>query len=272
MDAGGWTREAITVVTKTYPECSGKYGCLVCTAGINSGGQWRRLYPIPWALFWEGQLKFQKWDVLSLPTRRKTQDHRHESYEVSPATLDQDLKIVKHVKGWDDRRRFLEPYLDADLEWLRQTNRSLGLVKPKEINDFLLQDRQRLTDPDEILTVEKTEAAQQLLLGDWEPELIKKSRTPPESLPWLGYEFTCHGINCHGHKMMCIDWEIQELYRSGVKREGQAIGFDKTRQKAVWMTERDLYFVVGTTWRYGSWMIIGLFYPPKPSQTKSDGE
>lgn len=257
----GWIRETITVVTKTYPECSKKYGCLVCVAGISTEGQWRRLYPIPWALFWKGQLKFQKWDIISLPTRRRTQDHRHESYEVSPATLEQDLKVIRHVKEWDERRRFLEPYLDTDLEWLRATNRSLGLVKPKKISNFLLQDR--ISEPGEIVTAEKMEEAQQQLLGDWEPELLKKSRTPPEELPWLGYEFTCHGTNCRGHKMMCIDWEIQELYRSGAKREGQTVGFDKTHQKAMWMAGRDLYLIVGTTWRYGNWMIVGLFYPPQ---------
>jgi hypothetical protein len=261
----GWATETITVVTKTYPECSKKYGCLVCIAGMNTVGQWRRLYPIPWALFWKGQLKFQKWDVISLPTRRKVQDHRNESYEVSPATLDRELKVVRHIDGWDERRKFLEPHLDVDLEWLGHTKRSLGLVKPKEIKEFLLQDRQRISDPAEIDVVEKMEVAHQQLLGDWEPELIKKSRTPPQALPWLGYEFTCHGINCHGHKMMCIDWEIQELYRSGVKKEGETIGFDKTRQKAMWMADRDLYFVVGTTWRFPSWMIVGLFYPPRAS-------
>lgn len=56
--------------------------------------------------------------------------------------------------------------------------------------------------------------------------------------------------------MICIDWEIQELYR----REG----YQKTRMKALnWMSTRDLYFGVGTTWRYPTWMAISLVYPPK---------
>lgn len=260
MDAQGWSRETITVITRTYPECSRKYGCLVCTAGVNAQGQWRRLYPIPWALFWGKDTKgsFRKWDVITVPTRKKTQDPRPESYEVNPLSLEKDLKVIRHIAGWDERRGLLTPFLNPDLEGLRGAERSLGYVKPKEVADFILQERRRITDPDEILTLEKTEEAQQILLGDWEPPIIKKSRTPPESLPWIGYRFTCAGKNCRGHNMMCIDWEIQELYR-----KYGADGFDKVRQKAMELSQKDLFFVVGTTWRFKTWMIIGLFYPPK---------
>ncbi|MDA2913293.1 hypothetical protein MYX77_04930 [Acidobacteriia bacterium AH_259_A11_L15] len=257
MHSREWESETITVLTKTYPECSKKYGCLVCTAGINSEGKWRRLYPFPWALFWgkTQKLNFKKWDLITLPTRKRAPDHRPESFEVRPTTIDQELKVVDHIGDWDKRKQFLQPFLDADLEALRGSDRSLGLVKPKEIYDFMQKDRQRITDPDEELTLERTEAAQQLLLIDIEPELVKKSRTPPEPLPWLGYAFTCQGPNCKGHEMMCIDWEIQELFRKQ--------RFEKTREKALWMKDRDLYFVVGTTWRFKTWMIIGLFYPPR---------
>ena len=210
MVGNGWTRETITVVTRTYPECSKKYGCLVCTAGISAEGQWRRLYPIPWALFWGKDTKgsFGKWDVISVPTRKAVKDRRPESYEVDAAAIQQNLKVEGRLAGWDERRKLLEPFLDPNLEGLKGGDRSLGFVKPLEVTDFLVQERQRIRDPDEILTLEKTEQAQQMLLGDWEPPIIKKSRTPPESLPWIGYKFSCHGEDCRGHSMMCIDWEI----------------------------------------------------------------
>lgn len=258
-----WVRETITVVAKTYPECSKKYGCLVCTAGINEQGAWRRLYPIPWALFWGGKapkLGYKKFDIISIPVRRASHDHRMESYTVNPFTIEEKLKIEGHIKEWEDRRKIVEPYVDPNLEILRDSERSLGIIKPKIIHDFLQKDRQRLRDPDEVLTIEKIEQAQQLLLPNIEPELLQKSRTPPESLPWIGYSFLCQGPNCKGHEMMCIDWEIQQLFRR-YRNKGEA-GFVKVRDKAM-MAERDLHFVVGTTWRFPSWMIIGLFYPPK---------
>lgn len=262
MGAGGWTIETITVVSKTYPECSKTYGCLVCTAGISSEGNWRRLYPIPWALFWKGQLSFDKWDVISVPVRRNSRDRRSESYRVNHNTIHEDLKVVRHLANWGERRQFLEPYLDADLEKLKEGDRSLGLIKPREVIDFLTKPRDRISDPDEVLTLEKTEEAQQQLLFDIESELVKQSHTPPQPLPWMGYKFMCQGSNCSGHEMMCIDWEIQELYRKTSKKDGGSVGFEKTRQKALSLMDSDLHFVVGTTWRYKRWMIVGIFYPP----------
>jgi hypothetical protein len=262
VDGGGWKDETITVVARTYPECSKKYGCLVCTAGITDKGEWRRLYPIPWALFWGKDTKGNhgKWDIISIPTRKTTRDRRPESYEVDAANIQDNLKVVGRLDGWDERRKLLEPFLAPDLEGLWGGEQSLGLVKPREVDEFLLQPRDRIRDPDEELTLEKTEQAQQTVLGDWEAPIIKKSRTAPEPLPWIGYRFTCKGRDCRGHRMMCIDWEIQALYR----KYGEA-GFEKVQQKAMELAAKDLFFVVGTTWRFKTWMIIGLFYPPHVS-------
>jgi hypothetical protein len=93
-------------------------------------------------------------------------------------------------------------------------------------------------------------------------ELVNQSQTSPELLPWIGYKFMCQGPTCPGHEMMCIDWEIQQLFRN-YQYDGPA-GFQKVRAKAMeWMNTRDVYFIVGTTWRFKTWLIIGLFYPPK---------
>lgn len=45
--------ESTLVLAKAYPVVSSKYEELVCVAGITSTGQWRRLYPIPWEVFWK---------------------------------------------------------------------------------------------------------------------------------------------------------------------------------------------------------------------------
>jgi len=37
----------VLVTVKTYPLPSGKYGELVCTAGLLDGNKWIRIYPIP---------------------------------------------------------------------------------------------------------------------------------------------------------------------------------------------------------------------------------
>ncbi len=40
-------KQEILILAKTYPTFSQKYFELVCTAGINTQGEWRRIYPIP---------------------------------------------------------------------------------------------------------------------------------------------------------------------------------------------------------------------------------
>lgn len=43
--------EDIMILAKTKPTPSKNNGALICTAGINSNGEWRRLYPIRWDTF-----------------------------------------------------------------------------------------------------------------------------------------------------------------------------------------------------------------------------
>jgi hypothetical protein len=82
----------------------------------------------------------------------------------------------------------------------------------------------------------------------------------------LRYKFKCDNEpDCKGHNIILIDWELNELARNVLKTEADA---EKARRKITekfydFMLERDLYFILGTHFKYGTWMIIGLFYPPK---------
>ena len=250
--------ESIVVLAKTYPEISRKYGCLVCVAGINELGEWRRLYPIPWYLFFKGMLRFRKWDEITLRIEKAKHDPRRESFRV----LDPNQIVVTgSIDDWGERRKFLDKFLDGSIEELREQKRSLGLIKPRKIIDFTTKPRHRLSEGEK-----KTLDRQiQTLLPELTPPIPKWSKLRPKKLPWLGYEFKCFGRRCRGHKMMCIDWEIQELYRKLLEKYGnEEKALSKTREKALeWMKKRDMYFVVGTTWRFPTWMIIGIHYPPK---------
>ena len=81
-----------------------------------------------------------------------------------------------------------------------------------------------------------------------------------EELPWIGYRFYCGSPRCRGHEAMVIDWEAQELFRRYRMSEGPV----KEKLFKEMLSKKDLYFIVGNTWRYHrSFMIVGLFYPPK---------
>ena len=45
--------ERLLVLAKAIPEISSKYEHLVCVAGITDSGEWMRIYPIPWKVFWK---------------------------------------------------------------------------------------------------------------------------------------------------------------------------------------------------------------------------
>ncbi len=259
--------ETILVIAKTYPECSKKYGCLVCIAGINEEGEWRRLYPIPFHVFYQSKyegLRFKKFDLISATLQRAPHDRRKESYKIVDPYK---ITIEGSIEDWEERRKVASEHLDSGFSKLGDDNRSLGIIKPKDVQDFIMQQRMRIKDEGEKVVLDKTI---QTLLPEF-PEADSKGPFRPMELPWLGYSYTCHDEDCNGHKMMCIDWEIQELYRK-LRKEGEKMAFQKTRDKALWMVERDLYFCVGTTWRFPSWMIISLIYPPKVAQTTLAGE
>ncbi len=250
-------KEKVTVIAKTYPECSQKYGCLICTAGINEDGEWRRLYPIPWYMLMrrdgEKTLNYKKWDVIEVTVEKAHPDFRKESYKVIQPER---IRVVESISDWNDRRAFVQKYLDSDMEALREGKRSLGFIKPNRLHDFVEKERHKLSDEGEKDLLEKSI---QSLLPEFESTSYREQYWKglrPREIPWIGYHYTCKGEDCNDHQMMCIDWEIQELYRR--------VGYEKTRQKALdWMRTRDLYFGVGTTWRFPTWMIISLVYPPK---------
>lgn len=74
------------------------------------------------------------------------------------------------------------------------------------------------------------------------------------------------------HKIKVIDWEVNELARNVMKGGGTKGQIrEKIRQKLFdWMKERQLYFFMGTYFKYGTWIIIGIFYPDKEVAGQED--
>ena len=81
----------------------------------------------------------------------------------------------------------------------------------------------------------------------------------------LRYIFRCKDEpNCKKtHKMILIDWEMNELSRNILRNyQDKAVIEQKIKEKFFdFMQKRDLYFILGTHFKYKTWMIIGLFYP-----------
>ena len=260
-------KERILVIAKTYPEISTKYGPLVCTVGLNENLEWRRIYPIPAKIFFDEQyshLRFKKWDIIEVElTDARPKDPRIESYKVVNW---ENIKIIGHVERWEDKIGFLEKVLDKDIESIWNSNRSIGVIKPTKLIDFFDKPRERIKDEAEKEVLYKMNEAQatleqyiniKVVENDILPE-VKEKDIKIEKLPWIGYKFNCSNINCNGHEMMAIDWEIQELFR-----KYRQINPVKKKVFFEFRNRRNIYFVIGNTWKFRkSFMIISVVYPP----------
>ena len=259
--------EIITVINKTYPEWSKHNGWLVCVGGINDNGEWRRLYPVPLDLWWwpvYKQMAFKKWAKIKVMVRKRpvNKDPRKESHEIVKPF---EVEIVEWLKNMNDRRDLITPFLSPDMETLKDSRyndkhrglwTSMGVIKPRKIIDFKMKQRHQIHE----------EAYKQV--ADVQMRMSIKPGTPlpvrPDSIgKWLGYKFECNNPDCRGHEMMCNDWEVCELYRKMIEKFGEDEGFQKTRDKMMWMAGRDLHLMMGTVaLQWATFINVGIFYPP----------
>jgi hypothetical protein len=237
------SKEKILVFVRATPEESTKYRYKVCVAGITEKNEWRRLYPFKF-VYGEKLIDFKKKDVIEVEICEPDNDKRRESrkvlgYRNLNAPLDDD-KALKQLLP-----------LISSIEKLESEKASLGVIKPVltgveiKVNDTKIYDDQAYFS----------------VAGDF-MEKREKVKIPIE----LRYHFKCDNEPaCKGHKIILIDWELNELARNILKKENDPnVVEQKIKEKFYdFMLGRDLYFILGTHFKYGTWMIIGLFYPPK---------
>lgn len=255
MSDRGWAWMRLCIVVKTYPNPSVKYQETVCTAGVTEDGRWIRLYPVAFRYLAEEQ-QYRKFDWVRVKVRRhEEKDFRPESYRPD----NDSLSVEGHLgteHDWRERRRLLLPTASDSLEVLQaaydRDRTSLGLFKPHSV-DFEI--------------VPETE--------EWAPEVKELFRQtslfgpqpkPLEPLPVrFRYVFTCHDARCRGHDLSITDWEIAQSYRKW--RHMYEAHILEQKIKETWLQEmfqrRDGYFIVGTRFPYRSFMIIGVFSPPR---------
>lgn len=262
-----WEEREILLVVKTYPERSTRYGNTVCTAGIlEDTNEWVRIYPINWDTYYKKKLKkFIRFKAqISKNTKEKLK--RKESYKIRESTIQviDDSLTKTHIKGvWEERTKILEGTLSNSMEKLKDQfgidKTSLGIIEPRRKNlKFLIE------KPISQIEIDVMKDIQLNLYG----EKIKKVDKIEYA---FSYNYKCKGDNCKWHKMICIDWELIESFRKLRKRYKRPEELEsKIRYKFFdWMiNKRDLYFILGTTWKYPTWVIIGLYYPPKQRQKK----
>ena len=245
-------KEEIAVLVRSTPEKSKKdgNGHPVGVTGINKDGELLRLYPFGFR-YGEGLVDFRKNDLLEVTVTKPEHDIRWESRKVlSYVNLQSPLK-EREIKE-------LVLPLVKSVERLNTEGESLGVVKPEildieiKVNSIETYDRQQYFN----------------LMGDF-LEKGERAGMPVE----VRYIFRCEGEEaCRGHKIILLDWEFNETIRNIIRDEQEPAGVERKIREHFFnlMQEKELYFIMGTHFTYGTWMITGIFCPEKNSRNQSN--
>lgn len=252
-----WLNKKVLITIRTYP-IPAKTGIEVsCTGGITDDGKWIRLFPVPYR-FMDTDKRFKKYQWIDVSVKKSSSDIRPESYKLNVDTI-QIGGTVSTGKQWSARKKIILPLKRSSLCEIKREERengspTLGIFKPAKIKRLLIT-------PSDI----KWTSKQQAILGQ---QLLFSKNTPRdqlEKIPYdFRYEFCCADDMCAGHSMICTDWEMGQSYRKwnrgyGVNWEGKF----RERYEKEMIEQNETYFYVGTIHGHpGTWIILGLFYPP----------
>ncbi len=245
------TREDILILCRAIPEQSRKYFKTVCVAGINDKDELRRLYPVPFRPFVpNGGIPFHKGDWVNMTVKSpQKNDKRKESKKVELASTN----VTR--KAYDDEiRKIISRIEKNSVKEVENSGGSLGIIKPiiKKFETKVIDTS--LFEPQNTLFSLRSN--------------IKLSRI--KMLQESFYEFLCQNAkNCscsqRPHRMEIHDWEVNELYRNIIKstKDEQEIKKKMEEKFLTWMSTREVYFMIGTHYRWKTWMIVSIIYPPK---------
>lgn len=251
-------KKQILITVKAYPNPSKTYGETVCCAGIDvSNNQWIRLYPIPYRDL-DNEKKFKKYSIIEVDCSTPSDDRRPESFHINTDTI-KVREWFDTKDKWEKRKSIVlnlpvksmcQAYKDAE-----EKDLSLGLIRPEKISFECT--KQALSD-------QKAREACYTQLS-----FFDKKKQAIEGIPYsFYYEFHCAvEINCPGHKLSIIDWEIGQAYRDWrYKYPNEKILLEKIAQRWVDIADtsrKDVYFYVGNMKRFRkTFMVLGVFYPP----------
>ena len=254
-----FTTTRILITVMTYPHPSRGYQELVCTAGIDQEGNWVRLYPIDYRYRPTNQ-RFQKyqWIDVELTESGSGNDKRKESRKPKLDSIKLIGEPLSTKNNWFERREIIDrlpTYTINELKHLYDADKtSLGIVHPTKIIDL------------------KIEEADSEWKSEWQGVLkqLRLFGPPPKPLAKIPYKFS-YVFECEDstkpHNAMIEDWELGVLYLKEVERLGSpekaAASVKKKFFDQICNSNRETKFYMGTVFPYNTWVVVGVFWPPK---------
>ena len=255
----------ILITVKTYPHPSRGHLELVCTAGITESYEWVRLYPIDYRYRPRNQ-QFRKyqWIEVDLLPHGAGNDRRKESRRPILESIQIIGEPLSRNKGWQARREILDKMPTHTVKQLRDLHNmnqtSLGIVRPTKVLDLKIEP----ADP------------------EWKPEwqtlydqlrLFGPVQKPLRKIPYkFSYVFECKDSQ-KPHSAMIEDWELGTLWLNEVARLGNeeqaALSVKRKFLGEMCSDEKDTLFFMGTVFPYNTWVVLGVFWPPKANPPKT---
>ena len=254
-----YTKTRVLITVMTYPHPSRGYKELVCTAGITEDAEWVRLYPIDYRyLPYNQRFRKYQWIEIELAQSGSGNDNRKESRKPKLNSIRQLGEPLPTNDNWRARRQIIEKLQLHSVNELKslyeQDRTSLGVVRPTHVIDLKIEEVNR----------------------EWKPEWqnlfdqLKLFEAPPKPLSKIPYKFS-YIFECEDsrnpHTAMIGDWELGVLYlkeADRLKDEKQAA--ESVRKKylnELCSNDRDTRFFMGTIFPWNTWVVLGVFYPPK---------
>jgi len=201
---------------------------------------------------------YQRYSRIRVQVNKSTRDTRPESYHLDIESIEQ-LGVLQTANNWEQRRAVIEPLLSRSIEDLQDQNEakgtSLGVIRPKEITRFLIQETSSDWSSEEL-----GKLGQQELFALREISQLEK-------IPFrFAYEFMCDDPRCHGHNMQIFDWEVAQAYRrwrQGKTRTEWEQMFRKEFDYKVRQAYDSLLFLGTLAAHPKTWIIGGIFFAPK---------
>lgn len=243
----------------TYPHPSQSYRELICTAGVTEDGKWVRLYPIDYRYRPHNQ-KFRKyqWIEVELAEQGAKNDQRKESRKPFLDSIRLLGEPLDTKNNWEARRNLIDKLpmhtLNEFKMFYNQSQTSLGIVRPTRVLDLTIEK----LDPD--WKPEQQKALDQLRLFGPQPKHLAK-------IPFkFSYVFECEDSS-KPHNAMITDWELGVLYLKEIDRLGNEWEAAKSVKRKfldeLCGPDKDTRFFMGTVLPYNTWIVIGVFWPPK---------
>jgi hypothetical protein len=259
---GEWIDREMLVTVKAYPNPSTKYIETVCVAGITREEGWVRLHPVSYRSLSEDR-RFKKYQLVSLRMQKHDGDRRRESFRPDEHSFVLG-RIARSDNLWEERWQWIRPTIGPTMcEFLRNREsdpRSLGCIKPRDVDRLVIEEGEAEWGG------RKKTVIDQLVLFDRVDMKLEK-------IPFIfKYRYRCEEKGCRGHEQSILDWELMELYRN-LKHAGTAISEIKRKIEDKFVGElcgsdKDTHFFVGNHHLYPvTFMVIGVFWPPKSSQS-----